>query len=85
MYIVPVCLSAKTAKQKILLFSCDSVGSLSFRALLIAATSLLRATFFRVLGSPVRGRFILPFGVAGDGGRYFRMRSGLERNGMPSS
>ena len=84
-YIVPICLSAKAAKQKILLASFVSFGSLSFLVLLIAATSLLRATFFRVLRRPVLGRFILPFGVAGDGGRYFRMRSGLERNGMPSS
>ena len=82
---VPVCLLAKAAKQKILLASFFSSGSLSFLALLVAATSLLRATFFLVLRRPVLGRFIRPSGIAGDGGRHFLMSSGLDRSGMPSS
>ena len=45
-YIVPVCLSASAAKQNMLVALFVSFGSLSFLALLIAATSLLRATVF---------------------------------------
>ena len=41
-------------------------------------------SFLRVLRIPLCGRSILPLEVAGDGGRYFRMRSAF-RNGMPSS
>ena len=44
----------------------------------------LLCSFLRVLRIPVRGRFILPLEVAGDSGRYFRMRLAF-RNGMPSS
>ena len=41
-------------------------------------------SFLHVLRISVRGRFILPLEVAGDGGRYFWMMSAF-RNGMPSS
>ena len=80
------CFAALADKQTgTMLASFFSSGSLSFLALLVAATSLLCATFFLVLRRPVLGCFIRPFGVTGDGGRYFLMRSGLDRNGMLSS
>ena len=41
--------------------------------------------FGLVLLTPARGFFILPFAVAGDGGKYFLIMFGLLRNGMPLS
>ena len=41
-------------------------------------------SFMRVLRIQVRGHFILPLEVAGEGGRYFWMRSAFMK-GMPSS
>ena len=40
-------------------------------------------SFFLVLRMPDFGFFILPFGVAGNGARYFRMIFELFMNGMP--
>ena len=40
-------------------------------------------SFFLVLRMPAFGFFILPFGVAGNGARYLRMRFGLLMHGMP--
>ena len=50
--------------------------------LLIFTGSQFSDFFTFVLRIPGRGLFILPFGVAGDGARYLRMRSGF-MSGIP--
>ena len=57
----------------------DSLSGISVPNLV----ALLLLSFFLVLHMPAFGFFILPFGVAGDGARYLRMKLGLLMNGMP--
>ena len=57
----------------------DSLSDISIPKLV----ALPLQSFFLVLCMPAFGFFILPFGVAGNGARYLRMKLRLLMNGMP--
>ncbi len=60
----------------------SSTALLSASVLKIDGKHFEFLSFGLVLLTPARGFFILPFAVAGDGGKYFRIMFGSLRNGM---